>query len=316
MPEPYPDDLRMRAVEKAPAGESRRSVAKELRAAASSVIKWARRYSDTGSAGPSRTGTRRAPKLAGCRAWILERIKACPAITPAGLQDWLGGRGVASSLASIWRFPRVCGLTRKKPTPGADERDRPGAQRRRERRKRFQGRADPRKPVFIDETCMKTDMSPRHGRGPKGQRVRGSAPFGHRGTSTFMAALRQDRIDAPRVLDGPADGDAFRAYVETRLVPTPDRGDIVVMDAPGSQKIEAVRAAIRGAGAHLSFLPPCSPDLNPIEQAFAKLKRFLRKDQPRSRDDLWRNVGSILEKFTPQECSNDLANSGCAVGQT
>ena len=124
MPEPYSNDLRTRAVEKAPAGESRRSVAKELRAAAASVIKWARRYSDTGSAGPSRMGTRRTPKLAGCRAWILERINACPAITLAGLQDWLGGRGVAASLASIWRFLRVCGPARKKPAPVADERAR------------------------------------------------------------------------------------------------------------------------------------------------------------------------------------------------
>ena len=115
---------------------------------------------------------------------------------------------------------------------------------------------------------------------------------------------------------GTADGDAFRAYVETRLVPTPDRGDIVVMDTPGSRKIDAVRAAIRGAGARLLFLPPCSPDPGPIEQAFAKLKRFLRKDQPRSRDDPWKNVGSILEKFTPRECSNCLANSAYAVDQT
>ena len=254
MPKPYPDDLRMRAVEKVLAGDSRRSVAKQLRAAASSVIKWAQRYSDTGSAGPSRMGTRRAPKLAGHRAWILERIKACPAITLAGLQGLLGGRGVAVSLASIWRFLRVCGPARKKPAPVADERGRPDVQRRRERWKRFQGRADPRKLVFIDETWMKTNMSPRHGWGPKGQRVCGSAPFGHWGTSTFMAALRQDRIDAPRVLDGPADGDAFRAYVETQLVPTLNRGDIVVMDTPGSHKIDAVRAAIRGAGAHLRLL--------------------------------------------------------------
>ena len=131
-----------------------------------------------------------------------------------------------------------------------------------------------------------------------------------------MAALRQDRFDAPWVLDGPADGDAFQAYVETQPVPTLNRGDIVIMDNPGSHKIDAVRTAIRGAGVHLLFLPPCSPDLNPIEQAFAKLKHFLRKDQPRSRDDLWKNVGSILEKFTPQVCSNYLANSGYAVGQT
>ena len=163
---------------------------------------------------------------------------------------------------------------------------------------------------------MKTNMSPKYGWAPKGQRVCGSAPFGHWGTSTFMAALRQHRIDAPWVLDGPVNGDAFRAYVETHLVPTLNRGDIVVMDTPGSHKIDAVRAASRGAGAHLLFLPPYSPDLNPIEQAFAKLKHILRKDQPRSRDDLWKNVGSILEKFTPEECSNYFANSGYAVGQT
>ena len=124
MPRPYSNDLRMRAVEKVQAGESRRGVAKELRVAPSSVIKWARRYSDTGSAGPSRMGTRRAPKLAGCRAWILERINACPAITSAGLQDWLGGRGVAGEsrldLAlseSLPHHPQAAGARRGRARP-------------------------------------------------------------------------------------------------------------------------------------------------------------------------------------------------------
>ena len=238
MPEPCPDDLRIRAVEKAPAGESRRSVAKELRVATSSVIKWARRYSDTGSAGPSRMGTRRAPKLAGCRAWILERIQACPAITPAGLQDWLGGRGVASSLASIWRFLRVCGPARKKPALVADERDRPG------RRRRLPGLC--RNPACPDA------RSRRHRR------------HGHSGQPQDRCGARRD---------------------------------------PGRGRPSSVPSALQ-------------PDPDPIEQAFAKLRRFLRKDQPRSRDDPWKNVGSILEKFTPQECSNDLANSAYAAGQT
>ena len=131
-----------------------------------------------------------------------------------------------------------------------------------------------------------------------------------------MAAPREYRIDAPWVSDGPVNGDAFRVHVETQLIPTLNRGDIVIMDNPGSRKTEAVRAATRGAGARLLFLPPCSPDLNPIKQVFAKLKHFLRKDQPRNQDDLWKNVGSILKKFTPEECSNDLANSGYQVGQT
>ena len=104
MPRPCSDDLRMNAVKKVMAGESCRSVAKQLRAAASSVIKWVRRHSDTESAGPSRMGSRRGPKLAGCRFWILERINACPAVTLTGLQDWIGGRGVAASVASVWRF--------------------------------------------------------------------------------------------------------------------------------------------------------------------------------------------------------------------
>ena len=316
MPRACSDDLRMNAVKKVMASESCRSVAKLLRVAASSVIKWVRRYLDTGSAGPSRMGSPRTPKLAGQRSRILERIKACPAVTLAELQDWLGVRGVATSVASIWRFLKSCSITRKKLTPVADERDRPDAERRREKWKGFQGRADPRRLVFIDETWIKTNMSPRHGWGLKGQRVRGSAPFGHWGTSTFIAAPEHDRIDAPWVLDGPVNGDVFRVHVETQLVPTLNRSDIVVMDNLGSHKTEAVRAAIRGTGTRLLFLPPYGPDLNPIEQAFAKLKHFLRKDQPRNRDDLWKNVGSILEKFTPEECSNDLANSGYQVGQT
>ena len=147
----------------------------------------------------------------------------------------------------------------------ADERDCPDAERCREQWKGFQSLADPRKLVFIDGTWMKTNMSPRHGWGLKGQRVHGSAPFGHWGTSTFMAALKHDRIDAPWVLDGPVNGDASRIHVETQLVPTLNRGDIVIVDNPGSRKTEAVRAAIRGAGARLLFLPPCSPCLNLIE---------------------------------------------------
>ena len=174
MPEPYPDDLRTRAVEKVPTGESRRSVAKELRAAASSVIERARRYSDTGSAGPSRMGTRRALKLAGCRAWILERINAFRRSRRRGCR--IGFAGEASRRAS----PRFGASRESAASP---------ARSRRRWRKRFQGRADPRNPVFIDETCMKTDMSLRHGRGPKGRRVRGSVPFGHWGTFCISAVL-------------------------------------------------------------------------------------------------------------------------------
>jgi transposase len=132
---------------------------------------------------------------------------------------------------------------------------------------------------------------------------------------TFLAALRHDRIDAPWVLDGPIDGpingDAFRIYVEKGLVPTLQPGDIVILDNLGSHKSPAIRSAIRTAGARLWF-PPYSPDLNPIEQVFAKLKHLLRKAAERSKEALWRRIGDLLVKFTPRECANYLVNSGYA----
>ena len=129
---------------------------------------------------------------------------------------------------------------------------------------------------------------------------------------TFLAALRCDRIDAPFVLDGPINGEWFLAYVEQVLIPTLAPGDIVVMDNLGSHKGKAVRRAIRKAGAHLIFLPPYSPDLNPIEQVFAKLKALLRKAAERTVEATWRRIGQLLDRFTPAECANYLVNSGYA----
>ena len=129
---------------------------------------------------------------------------------------------------------------------------------------------------------------------------------------TFLAALRHDRIDAPWVYDGPINGEAFLVYVKQVLAPTLDPGDIVVMDNLGSHKGKAVRAAIRAARAHLFFLPSYSPDLNPIEQVFAKLKHLLRKAAERTAEATWRRIGSLLDEFSPEECANYLVNSGYA----
>jgi transposase len=129
---------------------------------------------------------------------------------------------------------------------------------------------------------------------------------------TFLAALRCDRIDAPFVLDGPINGEWFLAYVQQLLIPTLSPGDVVIMDNLGSHKGKAVRRAIRRAGAHLLFLPPYSPDLNPIEQVFAKLKALLRKAAERTVEATWRRIGQLLDHFTPAECANYLANSGYA----
>jgi transposase len=184
--------------------------------------------------------------------------------------------------------------------------------RRREQWKKYQGRLDPRRLVFIDETWAKTNMAPLRGWAPRGRRLDAKVPYGHWRTMTFLAALRYDRIDAPCVLDQPINGQSFAQYIEQFLLPTLSPGDIVIMDNLGSHKRPAVRKAIRAAGAKLLFLPPYSPDLNPIEQVFAKLKHLMRKAAERTTEATWKRIGSLLDAFSSQECQNYLVNSGYA----
>jgi transposase len=164
--------------------------------------------------------------------------------------------------------------------------------------------------VFIDETWVKTNMAPLRGWCRRGERLIGKAPHGHWRTLTFIAALRIDRIEAPCVFDGPINGMSFLAYVEQVLVPTLRSGDIVVIDNLGSHKGKAVGRAIRAAGARLVFLPPYSPDLNPIEQVFAKLKGALRKAQARSIDAVVEQIARALPSFSSAECANYFRHAG------
>jgi len=182
--------------------------------------------------------------------------------------------------------------------------------RKRARWKAYQTRIALTRLVFIDETWVKTNMAPLRGWGPRGRRLRAYAPFGHWKTQTFIAALRHDRIDAPWVIDGPINGELFGIYIEEILAPTLSPGDVVVLDNLGSHKGKAARTAVRASGAHLLFLPPYSPDLNPIEQVFAKLKHMMRKAQPRDVEATWRKAGQLLDLFSPSECANYLRNSG------
>ena len=184
--------------------------------------------------------------------------------------------------------------------------------RRRERWQRYQGRLDPRRLVFIDETWAKTNMTRTRGWAPRGERLVARAPFGKWRTLTFLAALRYDRIDAPVLFDGPINGLKFRSYVEEALVPTLKPGDIVVIDNLGSHKGRAVRAAIRKVGAKLFFLPPYSPDLNPIEQVFAKIKTLLRKAAARTDTAILEALAQTLACFTQAECANYLRHAGYA----
>ena len=192
----------------------------------------------------------------------------------------------------------------------AAEQDRPDVARRREQWRRYQSRIDPARLVFIDETWTKTNLAPLRGWAPRGARLPAKVPWGHWNTMTFIAALRQDRIDAPWLLDGPVNGERFQVYVEKVLAPTLRTGDVVIMDNLGSHKGRAVRQTIRQAGARLILLPKYSPDLNPIEQVFAKLKHLLRKAAARTREAVCAAIGQLLSSYTPDECANYLTNSG------
>jgi transposase len=192
----------------------------------------------------------------------------------------------------------------------AGERDRPDVARRRVQWTKYQDRVEPERLVFIDETWTRTDMAPLRGWAPRGRRLTAKVPHGRWKTMTFLAALRHDRIDAPWFLEGPIDGESFRTYVAKVLLPTLRPGDIVVLDNLGSHRSKAVRQIIRAAGAKLFFLPKYSPDLNPIEQVFAKLKHLIRKAAARTVDTVCAAIGEALQAFTPEECANYLKNSG------
>ena len=164
--------------------------------------------------------------------------------------------------------------------------------------------------VFLDETGITTNLLRRYGRAPRGARVHDHAPCGRRQTSTFLAALRVTGLTAPGVFDGAIDGESFRAYIEQILVPTLQPGDIVIADNLWAHKVAGIRRAIQAAGATLWYLPPYSPDLNPIELCFAKLKALVRTARCRSSETLWPFRGTCLERFSSDECRNYFRHCG------
>ena len=167
--------------------------------------------------------------------------------------------------------------------------------------------------IFVDESGVTTDLRRRYGRSPRGLRLRDYTPCGHWQTHTVIAALRIDGLHTPAVFDGPLDNPTFLAYVEQVLVPTLRPGDVVILDNLAMHKQPEVQTAIEHVGAHLRFLPPYSPDFNPIEQAFAKLKAFLRAARPRTFDQVVELVAIALRLFTPQECLNFVRHCGYRV---
>jgi len=172
------------------------------------------------------------------------------------------------------------------------------------------GKLDPERLVFIDETWIKTDMAPIRGWGPKGERLRGYAPDSRWRTYTFLAALRVNALTAPCVIDGPINGEMFQLYVLDFLLPTLSAGDIVILDNLGSHRGRAIRDGIRSAGATLAFLPSYSPDLNPIEQAFSKIKHSMRMAQERTLEAICDHVAKVVAGITERECRSYIGHVG------
>jgi len=202
------------------------------------------------------------------------------------------------------------GADAKKKTLIATEQERQDVADMRAAWKQSQHQIDPQRVVFIDETWAKTNMTRTYGRSKRGTRMTERVPHGRWETTTFLGALRVQGFVAPLTADGPINGRLFLAWVQQHLAPTLSAGDIVIMDNLSSHKVAGVREAIEAAGAELRYLPPYSPDLNPIELAFAKLKKLLRDGAARTIDKLWDLCGRILDQFTPEECRNYFTHCG------
>ena len=291
----YSNDLRERVVAMTSEGHSCREVARRFAVSVASVVRWSQLFRTQGSVAPKPHVARRRVVLLPERDWVLARLAAAPDLTVRALRAELAERGVKASYGAVWRFLARRTAHVQKKSLRAAEQERPDVARKRARWQRYQSLIDPARLVFVDETWSKTNMTRTHGRAPRGQRLVARVPHGRWTTMTFLAALRCDRIAAPCVIDGPVNGEIFLAWVIQFLLPTLRRGDIVVLDNVGSHKGPAVRRAIRSVGAHLLFLPPYSPDLNPIEMVFAKLKKLLRKADERSIAAVWNRIGRLLD---------------------
>ncbi|UVK51689.1 IS630 family transposase [Mesorhizobium sp. AR02] len=310
MAKPYSMDLRERALARLEEGETSREVAAALKVAVSSVIKWAARKRRLGSAAPGKMGGHRPYLIDGeHRAFVLSEVERDANITLHQLTAALAERGLIIHPASVGRFLHREGKSFKKTILPAEQL-KPKLMRRRAQWMRYQTRIDPTRLVFLDETWVKTNMAPLRGWGVRGKRLMAHAPYGHWKTMTFIAALRHDRVEAPWVIDGPINAQAFRAYVETELIKTLKPGDIVILDNLGSHKGQAVRDIVRAAGARLFFLPPYSPDLNPIEKLFAKLKHCMRRAAKRSIQAVHNAIANTLDDVTPNECNNYIESAG------
>jgi transposase len=312
----YSLDLRVRVAAFVEAGHSRRAAARHFGVSDSFAIKLVRRQRQAGSPAPARQG--RPPgggKLAPYETFLVQRVEMKPDITMPELAARLfEEHGVIAAPATLSRLLCRYGFTYKKAQMAAECARADVREERRVWRDHRQPRMrqQPHRLVFLDETFVTTTMTRRRGRARKGQRLRASAPFGPWKTHTFLAGLRCHELSAPWVIDGPITRSAFEVYIETQLAPTLRQGDVVILDNLAVHKSEKAAQCLKQKGAWFLFLPAYSPDLNPIEQAFSKIKAHLRKAETRTIDALWRAIGDICDLFEPHECWNYLRAAGYA----
>jgi transposase len=308
---PYAQDLRERVFAAADDGEPVGRIATMLRVSVSYVSKVLSRRRLTGQtqARPQRCHV--VPKLSGLHGAIEAQVSSRPDATIAELRAWLlATHKVSASAGLMHKTLAGLDLTFKKKSLHAAEQAREDVAKARVDWREQQPGLSPSKLVFIDESSVKTNLTRRYGRAKRGQRLVAAVPHGHWKTTTFVGALRCDGLTAPLVIDGAINGELFLAYVEQVLVPTLQPGDVVIMDNLRVHKMAGVRAAIEAVGAKLLFIPPYSPDLNPIELAFSKLKALLRAKAIRTAEALWKALGDLCGSFSPAECANYFRHDG------
>jgi transposase len=308
---PYSMDLRERVARAWDVTGDAEDVATTFGVSRAWVHRLIQRRRETGSIAPRKQTKFRARVLAGQEAQLAALIAARPDATLAELRDALP---TTAALSTLWLEIDRLGLTVKK-TVHAEEQRRPDVAAARRRWADTMPLHDASGYVFVDESGITTDLLRRYARSPRGTRASDHTPCSHWQTHTVVAGLRPTALTAVAVFDGPMDNATFRAYVEQVLVPTLRRGDVVVLDNLAAHKQLEVRVAIEQAGALLRFLPPYSPDFNPIEQAFAKLKAFVRAVRPRSFDQVCALMAAALALYLPDECEHYVRHCGYRVLQ-
>jgi transposase len=312
MGKPHPIELRARVVAFVEVGHSHREAARHFRVSPRFVNNMMILQRASGSVAPARQGHAPGGKLDVHGAWIAKHVADNGEVTLDELCIELAGRGVTVHRATVGRFLNRLGLSHKK-SLRASEQLRPEIAKARDlwirRRKRFFNKALARL-IFIDETSTNTKLTKRTGWSPKGQRYRTYAPFGQWRTQTFIAGLRCHGLAAPWIVNAPMNRRIFETWIETQLAPTLSKGDVVILDNVGFHKSERAEQLVKDRGAWLLFLPAYSPDLNPIEMAFSKLKALLRKRAARSFDAITKALGEIVGLFSINECQNFFKAAG------